>query len=326
MTSATPDDHPVPSVSVILPILNEEAHLRAAVSMVLAQDWPHRIEVVLAIGPSSDSTAEIAADLAREDSRVVLVDNPSGRTPDALNAAIAAASGDVIVRVDGHSEIPDDYISVAVDLLQRTGADNVGGIMDAQGRTSFERAVARAMRSPVGVGNARFHVGGEAGPTDTVYLGVFRRSALERVGGYDTRYTRAQDWEMNHRIRQSGGLVYFTPDLRVIYRPRSRIQTLAKQYYLYGRWRRVVARRHEGTINARYLAAPVMVAGVTGATLLSLVWRPALAVPALYTLATVVGGIVISRDEDVAVRLRMPVVLATMHWSWGIGFLSSREP
>ncbi|HHU10492.1 MAG TPA: glycosyltransferase family 2 protein, partial [Intrasporangiaceae bacterium] len=250
MTSAPPVDPQVPTVSVILPILNEEAHLRTAVSMVLAQDWPHRIEVVLALGPSHDRTAEIAADLAREDPRVILVDNPSGRTPDALNAAIAAASGDVIVRVDGHSEIPDDYISVAVDVLERTGADNVGGLMDAQGKTVFERAVAVAMRSPVGVGNSRFHVGGGAGPADTVYLGVFRRSALERVGGYDPRYARAQDWEMNHRIRQSGGLVYFTPELRVTYRPRGSVEALAKQYFYYGRWRRVVARRHEGTINA----------------------------------------------------------------------------
>lgn len=310
-------------VSVIIPVLNEERHLRDAVAMVLAQDWAGPLEVVLAVGPSSDRTEEIAADLARGDDRIVVVDNPSGRTPDALNAAIRAARGEVIVRVDGHAEIPRDYISTAVDVLERTGADNVGGIMDAQGVTDFQRAVALAMRSPVGVGNSRFHVGGQAGPADTVYLGVFRRSALERVGGYDPRYERAQDWEMNHRIRQSGGLVFFTPDLKVTYRPRASVKALARQYFLYGRWRRVVARTHEGTINARYLAAPAMVAGVGGSTLVGLLWRPALAVPAAYALITTAAALAISRREDPGVRLRVPVVLGVMHWSWGIGFLSS---
>lgn len=310
-------------VSVIIPVLNEENHLRDAVSMVLSQDWSGPLEVILAIGPSRDRTAEIAAAVAAEDPRIVLVDNPSGRTPDALNAAVAAAQGEVIVRVDGHSEIPANYISTAVSLLEETGADNVGGIMDAQGTTPFQRAVALAMRSPIGVGQSRFHVGGAAGPAETVYLGSFRRSALERVGGYDRRYARAQDWEMNHRIRLSGGLVYFSPELRVTYRPRGTIGALARQYFLYGRWRRIVARNHRGTLNARYLAPPAMVLGVGGATLFGLFWRPALAVSGAYVLATVAAGLLISRGEDPSVRSRTPVVLTIMHWSWGLGFLTS---
>ena len=321
--SATPVTAPTTAVSVIIPVLNEERHLRDAVSMVLAQDWAGGLQVVLAVGPSTDRTLEIAAEIAAADDRVVVVDNPTGRTPDALNAAIAVAEGDVIVRVDGHAEIPVDYVSAAVETLERTGADNVGGIMDAQGVTPFQRAVALAMRSPVGVGNSRFHVGGTAGPADTVYLGAFRRQALDRVGGYDRRYARAQDWEMNHRIRETGGLVYFTPRMRVTYRPRATVPALARQYFLYGRWRRVVARSHQGTINARYLAAPAMVVGVGGSTLLGLAWSPALAVPAAYVLATVGAGLAISRDEDWPARVRVPGVLAVMHWSWGLGFLTS---
>jgi succinoglycan biosynthesis protein ExoA len=321
--SATPVTAPTTAVSVIIPVLNEERHLRDAVSMVLAQDWAGGLQVVLAVGPSSDRTLEIAAEIAAADDRVVVVDNPTGRTPDALNAAIAVAEGEVIVRVDGHAEIPVDYVSAAVETLERTGADNVGGIMDAQGVTPFQRAVALAMRSPVGVGNSRFHVGGTAGPADTVYLGAFRRQALDRVGGYDRRYARAQDWEMNHRIRETGGLVYFTPRMRVTYRPRATVPALARQYFLYGRWRRVVARSHQGTINARYLAAPAMVVGVGGSTLLGLAWSPALAVPAAYVLATAGAGLAISRDEDWPVRMRVPGVLAVMHWSWGLGFLTS---
>jgi len=198
-----------PPVSVIMPLLNEERHLRDAVAMILAQDYPGSVEVVLALGPSRDRTDEVAADVAAADPRVRLVPNPSGRTPDGLNAAIGASTGEIIVRVDGHAEIPDDYISVAVAELQRVGADNVGGIMDARGSTDFERAVACAMRSPIGVGSARFHTGGEPGPAEDPEVDGVGRAALERVGGYDPHFARAQDWEMNHRIRESGGTVWF---------------------------------------------------------------------------------------------------------------------
>ncbi|GAA2153077.1 glycosyl transferase family 2 [Humibacillus xanthopallidus] len=312
-----------PPVSVIMPLLNEERHLRDAVAMILAQDYPGPIEVVLALGPSRDRTDEVAADVAAHDARVRLVPNPSGRTPDGLNAAIGAATGEIIVRVDGHAEIPDDYIRVAVAELERVDADNVGGIMDARGSTDFERAVACAMRSPIGVGSARFHTGGEPGPADTVYLGVFRRSALERVGGYDPHFARAQDWEMNHRIRESGGTVWFTPDLRVTYRPRASVKALAKQYFHYGRWRRVVARHHEGTINPRYLAPPTMVVVTTAATVAGFFWAPAWAVPAAYAAGIVAGGAAISRGESARTRVATPAVLATMHWAWGVGFITS---
>ncbi len=324
-----------PAVSVVIPVLNEERHLRAAVEMVLDQDYPGPLEVILSIGPSRDATQEVADALAAADDRVRTVPNPSGRTPDALNAGIGVARYDIVVRVDGHAEIMPGYLTRAVTELERSGADNVGGIMDAQGTTDIERAVACAMRSPLGVGNARFHVGGGAGPADTVYLGVFRKATLQRVGGYDTHFSRAQDWELNHRIRQAGGLVWFTPDLRVTYRPRGTWNALASQYFHYGRWRRVVATRHEGTINARYLAPPAMVVGTTLATLAGISglppatgagarWRRlALAVPIGYAAAITLGGLVISRGERPAVRRWVPVALATMHWSWGIGFLTS---
>jgi hypothetical protein len=312
-----------PAVSVILPVLNEERHLADAVRMVLSQDYPALIEVILALGPSKDRTDEVAAELASGDVRVRTVLNPSGRTPDALNAAIAAATGDVIVRVDGHAEIPADYVSTAVRELIRVGADNVGGIMDAQGTTDFERAVARAMRSKIGVGNSAFHTGGDAGESETVYLGVFRRTALERIGGYDPHFARAQDWEMNHRIRESGGKVWFTPELKVTYRPRGTLKALATQYFHYGRWRRVVVRHHAGTLNLRYLAPPAMVLGTTATLVGGFLWTPAWLVPAGYVAAVTVGGIAIGRGESLQTRVLAPIVLSTMHWAWGIGFLSS---
>jgi glycosyltransferase involved in cell wall biosynthesis len=310
-----------------MPILNEERHLSEAVDAVLTQDYEGPIELVLALGPSHDRTDKIAHAITEREPRVRAVENPSGRTPEALNAALAAVSGDaeVVVRVDGHGVLDRDYVRTAVDLLDQTGAANVGGLMDAEGVTPFERAVAAAMTSRLGVGASRFHVGGDAGPADTVYLGVFRREWLTRMGGYDPRFVRAQDWELNHRIREAGGLVWFSPRLRVAYRPRPTLATLGRQYRDYGRWRRVVARTHAGTINARYLAAPLALIGVVGGLVGGFLWWPLWLVPAAYLLLTTVGGLTV-RDARLrpADRLWLPAILPTMHLAWGWGFLTSR--
>lgn len=315
---------PTPPVSVIMPLLNEERHLEDAVAAVVAQDYPGQIQVVLAVGPGHDDTLGVARRLAERDSRITVVENPSGRTPEALNLAVAAAEHDIIVRVDGHGFLSEGYIERAVRVLGETGAANVGGIMHAAGVTDFEKAVATAMTSPLGVGGARFHTGGEAGPADTVYLGVFRREWLTKAGGYDPRFTRAQDWELNYRIRQAGGVVWFDPALTVEYRPRPSLRALSRQYRDYGRWRRVVAARHKGSINARYLAPPTALVAVAAGVVGGLVWRPLWAIPAAYAAGVGVGGVAIARGEGAKVAARVPAVLATMHMSWGWGFLTSR--
>jgi len=314
-----------------MPVLDEERHLREAVLGVLAQDYPGPLELIMALGPSRDATDAIATELVQAHPQVRSVPNPTGTTPAALNAAVAVASADIVVRVDGHAVFPADYIRTAVEVLAETKADNVGGIMAAEGVSVFERAVACAMTSPLGVGSARFHTGGAAGPADTVYLGVFRRSALERVGGYDETFQRAQDWEMNLRIRRSGGVVWFTPRLRVAYRPRPTVRRLGRQYFEYGRWRRVVVRQHPESASARYLAAPVTLvavaagtaAGVAGLTLGSAALTAALIVPAGYLATVVAGSVVIGRDLPPASLSRLPLVFVTMHGCWAVGFLTS---
>ncbi len=327
-----------PPVSVIMPVRNEAPHLEEAVRHVLAQDYPATIEVVLAVGPSRDGTEQIARRLAAADPRVTVVPNPSGLIPSASNAAIKASRYPVIARVDGHALIPEGYLRLAVQTLRQTGADNVGGIMAAEGVTPFQRAVAWAMTSPAGVGSACFHTGGRAGPADSVYLGVYRRTALDRVGGYDEGYLRAEDWEMNHRIRQEGGLIWFQPRLRVTYRPRASVRELATQYFHYGRWRRAVARQHPGTISLRYLAPPAavlaMAAGVAVgvAGLAATVAGPSpwpgwlmlgFGVPATYLAGVLAAaGRAVGRLSPPALA-RVPAVLATMHVCWGLGFLTS---
>lgn len=314
-----------PPVSVVMPILEEERHLAEAVRSVLRQDYSGEMEVVLAVGPSRDRTLEVARGLAAAEPRVTVVENPSGRTPDGLNAALAASHHEVVVRMDGHGELSPGYVRRAVEVLEETGAANVGGVMLAEGTNDFERAVAVAMRSPLGVGGARFHVGGRPGPAKSVYLGVFRRDWLRRVGGYDTRYSRAQDWEMNYRIRQAGGVVWFTPDLTVTYRPRPDLPALARQYFRTGQWRRRLARQHPQSLNYRYLAPPVALAGIAAGTLGGFVWRPLWLVPAGYAAAVTAGGVAIGAGEGAGVAVRVPAVLATMHLSWGAGFLRGAD-
>ena len=313
---------PKREISVILPIRNEEKYLADAVSAILAQHYDGKLEVILAVAPSTDKTLEIAQQLHRNDPRVVIVDNPTGRTAAGLNLAIAASQYSIIVRVDGHSNIPSNYCQLVSELLENTGAVNVGGVMAAEGQSLFQRSVARAMRSPLGVGASRFHIGGSAGEVDTVYLGAFRKEALVAIGGFDERFTRAQDWELNFRLRQAGGVIYFDPRLIVTYRPRSTIKALAKQYFEYGRWRRVISRRHQGTINYRYLAPPFTVAATTLSLLLGWLISPYLLIPALvYAVFILIASVIIGKNAGEI--LCLPTILLTMHISWGFGFLTS---
>ena len=313
---------PKRQISIILPVLNEADHLEESLRSILSQDYLGDIEIILAIGPSHDGTEKIAQALAQKDSRIVLVENPSGRTASALNIAIAATKYSIIVRVDGHSQIPKNYLTLVSEILEKTGAVNVGGVMDAQGRTLFERGVARAMKSALGVGASRFHTGGAAGEADTVYLGAFRKEALVAVGCFDERFTRAQDWELNHRLRSAGGKIYFDPRLVVTYRPRSTVLALAKQYFNYGRWRRVVSRTHQGTINYRYLAPPIAVLGSSLSILMSLFFSTIFIVPlAIYLSFILLASFRIARS--IGEIICMPLILLTMHISWGIGFITS---
>ena len=317
-----------------MPVVNEERHLRDAVERILRQEGldGHELEVAIAVGPSRDRTMELARELAAADARVHVVENPTGRTPAGLNAAIGVTTGEVVVRVDGHAMIPGDYVATGLQALEESGADNVGGIMAAEGTTAWEQAVARAMTSVFGVGGAAFHVGGEAGPALTVYLGCFRRSALDRVGGYDESMERAQDWEMNLRIRQTGGTVWFTPRMRVTYRPRPSVRALARQYWDYGRWRREVARRHPETVSVRYLAAPVAVAAMALGSVLGIAGAVTdvrwlllgFAMPLGYAAANLLASVAFAlRPAPLgwAAAIRLPIAYATMHLAWGAGFL-----
>jgi succinoglycan biosynthesis protein ExoA len=334
-----PDQHhqatpsPLVGVSYVMPVLNDVTHVRAAVESILAQDYAGPVEVLIALAPSIDGTSELVADLAARDARVRVLENEVGSTPAGLNIGIRAAQFPVVVRVDSHSMLPTDYARIAVETLERTGADNVGGIMAARGVTPFERAVALAYTTKVGLGGSAFHVGGEEGPADTVYLGVFRRTALQRVGLFDETIKRGQDWELNRRLRETGGTVWFTPALGVTYRPRSTVERLARQMFSTGLWRGELARRFPSANGIRYFVPPIMVVGVMLGLLLGIAGIVQAAVgvapwlllgfvvPLVYVLFVVAATLVYARGRGAATAAWFLVVLPCIHVSWGVGFV-----
>ncbi len=328
------DGQRLPGVSYVMPVLNEVTEVRAAVASLLDQDYAGPFEVVLALGPSIDGTNELVAEMSAADPRIRAVDNPVGSTPAGLNVAIRASEHPVVVRVDAHSVLPRDYTRIAVRTLTESGADNVGGIMRAEGRTPFEKAVALAYGSRVGLGGTPHHVGGQAGPAETAYLGVFRRDRLFAVGLFDEGIKRGQDWELNRRLRTTGGTVWFTPELVVTYRPRPSLKRLIRQFVATGLWRGELARRFPAGNGLRYFVPPVMVAGlglglvagivgIVGAALGSgAAWALlGFVVPAVYLVFVVVGALAVSRRSDTATRAWLLVVLPCIHIGWGVGFI-----
>ena len=330
---ATGDSGTRVGISYVMPVLNEAGYLEAAIASIVAQDHPGDFEIVLAVGPSTDGTAEIVERLAAADPRIRLVDNAGMDIPIGLNLAIAASRHPVIVRVDAHTELAPGYTSRAVATLERTGASSLGGVMIATGKPGLQAAVARAYNSRFGLGGGAYH-GEQAteGPAESAYMGVMQADALREIGGFDETLRRGEDWELNYRLRQAGHVVWLDPQLRVSYWPRSTLLKLHRQFFATGVWRGELVRRLGSRNPLRFFAPPVLLISVvlsaillplhlTGVLsgvlgwVLALVYLGPLAYLGLLILAA------ITTPGSLADRLRLMVVLATMHLSWGAGFL-----
>ena len=305
-----------PSVSVVMPVRNEAKHILAAVNAVLDQGYEGDIDIWIAVALSDDETEQIVEEVARENPNVHLVRNDVGVTPAGLNAAISASSGEVVVRVDGHVKLCDGYISRAVETMVRTGASNVGGRQLAVGVTGFERAVAAVMMSVVGSGGAEYRVGETEKAVDTVFLGVFDRRAGDEVGWFDESLIRNQDYELNIRLRASGGLVWFDPDLFVEYQPRSSLRAVARQYFDYGVYKARVVRLHRSSVKLRQFLPPFFMFCLVG-SIVSALWVSAMLFLPLAYFSIVVGGV----KGSLAVRFRALAIAPVMHFSWSIGVL-----
>lgn len=316
-----------------MPVLNESLYLEHAVASVLEQELSVPAELVLALGPSTDGTSELAEKLAAGDARIRLVDNPDAHIPVGLNAAIRASRFATVIRVDAHSELAPGYAARALHTLDRTNAANVGGVMRAEGRTPFQKAVARLYNSPVGLGGGAYHGGAHEGEAESAYLGVIRRTVLDEVGLFDESIRRGEDWELNLRIRQAGYRVWFDPQLSVTYWPRESWLRLARQFRATGAWRGELVRRFGRRNGIRFFAPPALVlltglaaaigvlqfAGALSGVYASVAMIAYLPVAAYGVL--VLGVSLAPKGGGIRQRLWTLLVLPTMHISWGIGFL-----
>ena len=315
----SPHEPVLPSVSVIIPARDAEATIIPTLDAVMAQDYAGPIEVIVADGDDTPAMAE-AIRQAHPDVRVI--PNPERTLVPGVNAAFRIATGDVLVRCDAHTVFPTGYVRHAVETLERTGAATVGGRQYAMGTTFFERSVAIAMTTPLGAGDSRHRVGGKEGAADTVFLGTFRRRTVEEQGGYADDLVRNEDYEFNYRLRRRGRTVWFDPELAVQYRPRSTLRALTKQYFNYGRAKSSMLLKHPRSVRPRQLAAPALVLGLlTGAALAvaGFSWL-AVGLLAVYAAAIVGAAAVVGVRRRDAAAVLLPLVLATMHLSWGIGF------
>jgi succinoglycan biosynthesis protein ExoA len=320
------EGHNLPTVSVIIPMKNEEQHIARCLQSVVDQDYPEElIEVLVVDGMSEDSSQEIVADFARRYSFIKLLHNPKQCTTCALNKGITESRGEVIIRVDAHCSIDSDYIDCCVNTLKRSEAENVGGLMRPTGNTFVENTIALAMSSPFGVGSGKFHYCQKEMFVDTVYLGAYRREVFERIGLYDEEAHYGEDDELNYRLINDGGKIFLCPGIKSKYYPRSSLRTLMQQYYNYGRGKVRTIKKHGRPVSLRHLVPPIFVLSVLGSSTACLispmsVWLVA-AVCGSYFISTALVSAKIGFREGWKYFPLLPVAFAAMHLGYGTGFL-----
>ncbi|MFA4943140.1 MAG: glycosyltransferase family 2 protein [Lentisphaeria bacterium] len=317
---------PRPKISVILPCRNEVQHIEECVRSLLAQEPPAGgMEFIIADGMSNDGTREILRRMAAESPALQVIDNPGKITPSGLNAAIRAAKGEIIVRMDAHTEYAPDYVVRCVETLEKTGADNVGGPALTNPQTYMQRVIAAAYHCPWVVGGSRFHDAGYEGVVDTVTYGCWRRSGFDRFGYFDEELVRNQDDEHNLRITRGGGKVWQSPAIQSWYAPRSSLGSLFRQYFQYGYWKVRVIQKHKIPASPRHLIPGAFVLALALLAPAALFWVPARlllgAQLSAYAAFLLLVSADIARRNGWRLFPPLPAVVAAYQLSYGLGFL-----
>jgi len=317
----------LPLVTVIMPVRNEAAYIERSLGSVLAQEYPaDRLEIIVADGMSTDATRSLVDRFRQDHTNIRIVDNPGRIVPTGFNAALRQARGDFIIRVDGHTEIAPDYVRCCVSELLASGADNVGGRMNAQSQGIFGSAVALATGSPFGVGGARFHYSDQKEWGDTVYLGAWPRRVFQSMGMFDEELVRNQDDEFSYRLRANGGRILLSPSIRSTYYSRGTLAGLWRQYFQYGFWKVRILQKHPRQMQVRQFVPPTFIAALLCSVLLVPVTRLGLLLLALiagsYVVASLAFSIQTAARQGWQHLFLLPVVYAILHVSYGLGFLA----
>ena len=316
-----------PKVSVVLAVFNEGPFIEDCLKGLISQDYPSdKLEIIVADGGSSDATPEIIKKFQEKSDRIKLIKNPKKIVAAGLNAAIRQAQGEIIVRMDGHTQIAPNYISQCVQRLSQTEADNVGGPMRAFGKSLFGQSVALATSSPFGVGGARFHYSSQEEEVDTVYLGSWRRDIFEKIGFFDEEMIRNQDDEFNYRLRKKGGRILLSPSIESKYWVRETPTALWRQYFQYGFWKVRVMKKHPQQMRMRQFIPPLFAASFFlsgGLCLVIDLFRPVFYFLFLsYIAANLGASFYIAAKKGWKYFLALPFVYGILHFSYGFGFLT----
>jgi succinoglycan biosynthesis protein ExoA len=311
-------------VSVLVPVLDEEKHIRDTVAAMQAQRFEGTVEFLFMDGRSTDRTRSILEQLVAEDPRICVLDNPARRTPNALNIGLRNARGRYVARMDAHTYYPPDYIAKGVERLQRGDVEWVSGPQLPRGTSGWSRRVELALNSWLGVGGSRKWGNDTEIELDTgVFAGVWERATLERHGGWDEGWPANQDSELAARVLAAGGRIVCLPELGASYIPRDSLKGLARQYWRYGYFRAKTSRRHPNSMRRSHLLSPGLVlalcAGIAGPRAVS---RPARAALALYVISVLVASARQSGPGGWSDAAALPAVFFTMHAAWGVGFLA----
>jgi glycosyltransferase involved in cell wall biosynthesis len=322
-----------PFISIIVPCYNEHATIPLLLDALLAQTYPRaQMEVVIADAVSQDGTREVIKAFCKShpDLAIRIVDNERRTIPSGLNTAIAAAKGDILIRLDAHSIPIPEYVKRCVDDIEDGRGDVVGGLWTIRpgGPGVIADAIAAAAAHPLGVGDAMYRLRASPGAVDTVPFGSFRRELVISTGAFDETLLTNEDYEFNTRVRQRGGVVWLDPQIRSTYIARASLFTLASQYWRYGYWKFHMLRRHPGSVRWRQALPPIFVTGVIAAALASILIRPArfilIAEFIAYLFVLAVAGIVLAiRQRRPLLAVGLILAIATMHFAWGSGFLWS---
>lgn len=316
----------IPFVSILIPIRNEIKHIERCLDAVLSQDYPtEKMEILIADGMSDDGTREISKLYMDQHSQIRVYDNPRKIVATALNLLISQTSGEILIRVDGHTIVQPDYVRNCVELLHTSSADNVGGRMDARGENFIGNVVAIATSTPFGVGGARFHYSDQEEWVDTVYMGAWRRDVFTRIGVFDEELVRNQDDELNYRLRKLDGKILLSPRIRSYYTPRGSIPELWQQYFQYGFYKVRVLQKHPRQMSPRQFVPPLFVLSLLIFSILAFLFPWGLSALSglviLYTLANLIASLLIASKEGWKYLFLLPLAFTTLHLSYGTGFL-----
>jgi glycosyltransferase involved in cell wall biosynthesis len=319
----------LPLVTVVMPVRNEASYIERCLNAVVKQDYPaDRMEIIIADGMSTDPTRQIIQSFQSRFANIRLIDNPGKIAPTGLNRATEMAKGEIIARVDGHCEIAPDYISQAVEHLQTESVDGVGGPIETIGETPTAEVIAAAMSSAFGVGNSAFRtVKDKTMLADSIAFPVYTSSIIERAGGYDEELVRNQDDEYNYRLRKLGAKLLLAADVRSRYYSRGTMQKLFKQYFQYGFWKVRVLQKHPRQMSVRQFIPPAFVMSLLCSLCIAAIswvgWWIFAGIIGCYLTVNLLASarISLSSSPRPLQFFLLPVVFASLHLSYGLGFL-----